>query len=52
MTCGVTGCGEHAVYRTTGPEIALLCSKHTEMAIDKGWPTEHLVSLPKGKAVA
>ena len=52
MTCGVTGCGKQAQYRTVGEEISLLCTKHTEMAIDKGWPAEQIVSLPRRTAVA
>ena len=52
MICGVTGCGKRAFYRTTGEEIALLCTQHTEIAIDKGWPAEQIVSLPKRTAVA
>lgn len=47
MKCGLPGCDQVAVYRTCGDDkvVSLLCLKHAELAIDKGWPTERLITL-------
>lgn len=52
MMCSVHKCGQPAVYRTVLPNepIALMCLKHTELALDNpAWEPEMLVSVPERK---